>query len=229
MKKNYYKVSSFFTEKRSTIIIILFILCVLFIPKNTYALNKNDFNTQTFSNELSSILERYFKFDNFIYFYNNVNTWYIVPVVNNQGYCLNDNGNSTYTLKYIKEDNTQVSTRLFNTNVDLLNISYSTIYTPALNEIFSNYSSTNKTGGLSNFNSTFDLPSCSDLTTTLFTANKTYSPPSSEECENGGGPVEVSNFPLDKTDFYTLLVLLGVLIIMIFFKWCFPMKGGKKQ
>lgn len=36
----------------------------------------------------------------------------------------------------------------------------------------------------------------------------------------------ISDFPIQKTEFYALLVLLGSLIIMLFLKWCFPFKGG---
>lgn len=33
-------------------------------------------------------------------------------------------------------------------------------------------------------------------------------------------------FPITKTEFYALLVEVGVLIMIIFLKWCFPFKGG---
>lgn len=33
-------------------------------------------------------------------------------------------------------------------------------------------------------------------------------------------------FPINKIEFYTLLVEVGVLIMIIFLKWCFPFKGG---
>ena len=33
-------------------------------------------------------------------------------------------------------------------------------------------------------------------------------------------------FPINKTEFYVLLVEVGVLIMMLFLKWCFPFKGG---
>lgn len=33
-------------------------------------------------------------------------------------------------------------------------------------------------------------------------------------------------FPINKNEFYTLLVEVGVLIMIIFLKWCFPFKGG---
>lgn len=35
------------------------------------------------------------------------------------------------------------------------------------------------------------------------------------------------DFPITKTDFYALLVLLATLIMIIFLKWCFPFRGGK--
>lgn len=43
-------------------------------------------------------------------------------------------------------------------------------------------------------------------------------------------PVYVKNFndfPITRTDFYALLVLLATLIIFLFLRWCFPMKGGR--
>lgn len=39
-------------------------------------------------------------------------------------------------------------------------------------------------------------------------------------------PVFITNMPITQNDFYTLLVLIGVLITMLFLKWCFPFKGG---
>lgn len=35
-------------------------------------------------------------------------------------------------------------------------------------------------------------------------------------------------FPINKEEFYALLVLLSVFFLTNYFKWCFPMKGGKK-
>lgn len=43
-------------------------------------------------------------------------------------------------------------------------------------------------------------------------------------------PVYVKNFndfSITRTDFYALLVLLATLIIFLFLRWCFPMKGGR--
>lgn len=36
-----------------------------------------------------------------------------------------------------------------------------------------------------------------------------------------------NDFPITRTDFYALLVLLATLIIFLFLRWCFPMKGGR--
>lgn len=35
-------------------------------------------------------------------------------------------------------------------------------------------------------------------------------------------------YNITKDDFYILPVFFGLLIMMLFLKWCFPMKGGKK-
>lgn len=37
----------------------------------------------------------------------------------------------------------------------------------------------------------------------------------------------ITDFPIQKKDFYVLLVLLATLILMLFLKWSFPLKGGK--
>lgn len=36
------------------------------------------------------------------------------------------------------------------------------------------------------------------------------------------------DFPFTKNEFYTLLILIGTIIMMLFLKWTFPMKGGRK-
>lgn len=36
------------------------------------------------------------------------------------------------------------------------------------------------------------------------------------------------SYNLDKNEFYTIPVFLGLIIMMLFLKWCFPMKGGKR-
>lgn len=35
------------------------------------------------------------------------------------------------------------------------------------------------------------------------------------------------DFPITRTDFYVLLVLLSAFFLFLFLKWCFPMKGGR--
>lgn len=36
-----------------------------------------------------------------------------------------------------------------------------------------------------------------------------------------------NDFPITKTEFYSLLVMIAILMLMLFLRWCFPMKGGK--
>lgn len=36
------------------------------------------------------------------------------------------------------------------------------------------------------------------------------------------------SYNLDKNEFYMIPVFMGLIIMMLFLKWCFPMKGGKK-
>lgn len=36
------------------------------------------------------------------------------------------------------------------------------------------------------------------------------------------------DFPFTKEEFYTLMLLVGTIIMMLFLKWTFPMKGGRK-
>lgn len=36
------------------------------------------------------------------------------------------------------------------------------------------------------------------------------------------------SYNISKEEFYILPLFMGVLIMMLFLKWCFPMKGGKK-
>ena len=50
-----------------------------------------------------------------------------------------------------------------------------------------------------------------DITSTLIEKEKT--------------PVYI-DFPIDKNDFYSLLFMLGILISMLFLKWCYPFKMG---
>lgn len=249
MKKNYYKVSSFFTEKRSTIIIILFILCVLFIPKNTYALSLNytDFRTQSFSEGLSSSLNRFLNFDNLVYWVNNngmpnnnSSNFYILPINISSNYtiCSTPTGSYYNLMGYDLNTNTSFNLKHLRTTIDYINASDN--FT-TMDQLFTQFGSIQSITNTSYYMSSVDIYSCSDMSVKVISKNFDYTPQSSgvscpecEECPSSGeegecGPVEVSNFPLDKTDFYTLLVLLGVLIIMIFFKWCFPMKGGKKQ
>lgn len=228
MKKIYYKVSSFFTEKRSTIILLLMVLSVLFIPKNTYALDNNGYANAEWKNNFTSKLNNYFNYDNLVFYstssspnlYANL---YFIPLKNTDSVCVNDNTK----VIYVNNKNTYAFTLTFE-KLDTFTFADLTL-TISSNAVQSTSS---------RVHTSIDLPFCTSGTT-FRSADFTYTPPSNDcptcevceecqECEEGG-PVEVSNFPFDKTDFYTLLVLIGILIIMLFLKWCFPMKGGKNN
>ena len=51
-------------------------------------------------------------------------------------------------------------------------------------------------------------------------ATSTYETPSGSSSSN-------VNFPITKEQFFSIPFLLCILILLLFFKWCFPMKGGK--
>ena len=68
MKKIYYKVSSFFTEKRSTIILLLIVLSILFIPKNAFALDSTSYNSSQWQQDFFTKMNTYFNYDNIIYY-----------------------------------------------------------------------------------------------------------------------------------------------------------------
>lgn len=228
MKKIYYKVSSFFTEKRSTIILLLMALSILFIPKNIYALDNNGYANDEWKTNFTSKLNNYFNYDNLVFYstssspnlYANL---YFIPLKNSDSVCVADNTNAilvnnkttyAFTLTFEKLDSFSFA--------DLITTNTSNVIQSSSRRVHSSINLSYCTSG------------------SIFKeANFTYTPPSNDcptcevceecqECEEGG-PVEVSNFPFDKTDFYTLLVLIGILIIMLFLKWCFPMKGGKNN
>ena len=240
MKKIYYKVSSFFTEKRSTIILLLMVLSILFIPKNTYALDFSQAGTSTFNQELVSIMDYAFNYDNLLYSTcgtGNTSYFYFCPLHDNTTYQIGPQGNYNNTLKYNNNppNNSYVSMNCFRTRNNYLNLTpifnYQFIYATSAIQNMGTLDLVN--GGCTTYSS-IDIKD--ENNNIIISKSFDYSPPSSncptceecQECEEGG-PVEVSNFPFDKTDFYTLLVLIGILIIMLFLKWCFPMKGGKNN
>ena len=241
--KKIFKMFSFFTEKRNIkkfFVSFIFILSILVIPKNTYALSSSNYGTQSFTNDLTSKLNDYFTYNYIVYFsssnsVSDTTNFNIIPLKNASDICIyNDNG---YSYKYKDSNNNYNIGRAVLTNVNALNSSIS------FGNIFYNVStSTGATGKQSNLNrvhSSVDLYDCDNLFVKLKSADITYTPPvqdnencpTCEECQEceEGGPVEVSNFPISNTEFTCLLVLLGVLILMLFLKWCFPMKGGKNK
>ena len=49
-----------------------------------------------------------------------------------------------------------------------------------------------------------------------------------QEAISSTGTDSTAQFPITREDFYLIPILLCILILMLFLKWTFPMKGGKK-
>lgn len=234
MKKIYYKVSSFFTEKRSTIILFLLVLFGLFIPKNTYAYSYEmipgnmDLNSSNFRSIFEARLQEDFIFDDYLYVINGTagNTNQFLCLFNND-YNYVFNSSNVLQVNSLATPNVYQNITCFRWRIGLWNETNN-----GYHYIVSSFSGFNTTTGVYSSKTIKNLNG-----DTIIQKTFDYSPPPKEECPTceecteceEGGPVEVSNFPFDKTDFYTLLVLVGILIIMLFLKWCFPMKGGKNN
>ena len=215
--------------------IFLFLLCIILFPKETYALSINDYGTQNFANDLTSKLNNYFNY-NYLVYYSSSNSptdttnFNIIPLKNANDICLYNN--SGYSYKYINTtNNTYDNGYAILTNVSVLNTSTN------LGNMFKNVSSTTgasgKQGSLNRIHSSVDLYDCDNLSNKLKSADFTYSPPVQEECEEceecDNSSMQITNFPISKEEFYVLLMLLGTLIMMLFFKWCFTIRKEKNK
>lgn len=213
--------------KKRYLFLFLFSL-FLFIPKNTYALDNNGYANDEWKINFTSKLNDYFNYDNLIFYSTssspNLNAnLYFIPLKSSDSVCVANN-----TKAIIVNNKTTYAFTLTFEKLD----SFS----------FSDLMSTNSSSAIQSssrrVHSSINLSYCTSGS--IFKeANFSYTPPSNDcptcevceecqECEEGG-PVEVSNFPITKEEFYSLLIALCVLIFMLFFKWCFPMKGGKNK
>jgi hypothetical protein len=214
----------------------ILILTLMLIPLKTKAISINDYGTQNFANDLTSKLNNYFNY-NYLVYYSSSNSpgdttnFNIIPLKNANDICLYNN--SGYSYKYINTtNNTYDNGYAILTNVSVLNTSTN------LGNIFKNVSSTTGTSGkqssLNRIHSSVDLYDCDNLSNKLKSADFTYTPPTNEECEEcqeceEGETMEITNFPISKEEFYILLLLISTLIFMLFFKWTFKVKGGRKN
>lgn len=208
-------------------LIILFLLSIIFIPKNTFALSNSDTyvasNGQTYNVDISnneSILDYAF----FTYVYPNSN-------YENSSFVLYGTQTITHaftftfdTLSFQNGSNGNVSWKvntgdtITKVNLDDLTTETNTRYTIYINAtLYSNTTFTN-----TNTNTTFTAnTSVSDILSRYPQLEEPEPEPSDDMTKK-----EVYD-GLQET-MYVGLVLLATLIMIIFFKWCFPMKGGKK-
>lgn len=62
----------------------------------------------------------------------------------------------------------------------------------------------------------------------VFSSNNQNEEPEEPDTPSSGQEEPDDTTKVSKEDFYVLLTLLSTLIWLLYFKWCFPMKGGKK-
>ena len=239
--KNNFKMFSFFTEKRNINIFVsfIFVLILFLVPKNTYAL---DFSVNGNTYEVND-LETWRDYSYFNYFKDDSRFNGFVCNRNNTQYvCVASNVNDDLVL---------YSSSAWN---GLANYNPNNGYTTCYKSIYDFASGTNyglsSSGGFQTFPLdytswlsskdiyTFTPPSTINDTIGIegnFTYNDIECKYNTSSCVSdtpggdtpGGDTEEVnSSYVLY---FKTGLVLMATFILMVFFKWCFPMKGGKDK
>lgn len=233
MKKNILRVFSFFTEKRNTKVVVSFLLllCILCM-KTGYCL---DFTVGEDTYTVSDLetFRDYAYFNVFKQYDYSFGCW-------TKSY-------EYWTCIYETEDTRY---RYFSNNfVGIASYdsggNFKNQYTVGLQSGF--FYSPQFNGGIqtisyNDINNYYSMEDIKDydsgdiVFTNNFTFNDIECKYNTSDCQNNsGGDIpdepsedEDSNFPITKNEYYALLVLVGILIFMLFFKWCFPMKGGKK-
>ena len=202
--------------KKRIIIFIFAILCL--IPFNTFAeeINKTKTVGDLSIDELIELYSKFLNFDNFI-----------ISEKNTSRVCF-----STFyddMIPYYKSSNTSiitVSQSRENTNGALTNRTYCLQKSQLVYKILSLSDDGSMSFNVSDTRyfkilySTLDILNQSD-DSVYFAKNFSYK--KKVVCPD----VNV-DIPITKEEFYVLLMLVSLLILLLFFKWCFPMKGGKK-
>ena len=208
--KNLFKMFSFFTEKRNIkrfIVSFIFVCTLFLVPKNTYALDSSQFGSSSFSSDLALSLNSYFKF-NYIIYYSESNSigngdrFNFILFDNATDVCLTEKGAYSWGELQCLKNNSYGYCNTITTTINNIN---NAVYSSDL--LFNS----NWTYGFSQQNRKYyanlDIKYCSDLTQNTSNTKFDYtavSCPVCEECEEcetceGGGPVEVSNFPISTT------------------------------
>lgn len=204
---------------KKNILFLLFILSFILFPKSAYAYSIQVDSSTKFSDFTTNDMVEYYtslyNCDNFV-LYENASYYYFLPLYD-----------TSYA--YVKTSNNNLQSGIFFTSMTQPLNTYYTFRTTksSLVERYPVPSNNYTTAYFSNSSytmiySTLDIPNFDD-NTTWFTKNYDYTPASCEECEE----CENMTFPITKEEYYVLLVLVSVLIMIIFFKWCFPMNRRK--
>lgn len=148
-----------------------------------------------------------------------------------------------YTYFYTMENHDSLNFMLFKTRSNMEQYSFyifSSDYTLSGSNLFAttnclyngatgNFTCTQTTNTIPTENSNISFK-YSNISLLSYTSNITSSDIESsyeDYCNIPNVDVNV-DFPFTKEEFYTLMLLVGTIIMMLFFKWTFPMKGGKK-
>lgn len=192
-------------NKKLFVIIVLFSLSLL-APYKAYALDKNS----TEKDILEDIVDKSTK--NFILLKDKGSNYYIfynLSPVKGYSFYVNDNNLGLF-------DSNGSSSRLNcysirDTNFTWNNVIYTMLSLSIYDIKYSSFDILNKDGSI------------------YFKKNYT-SDSNPGEIVEPGEPSDTTSceFPFTREEFMTIPYLIALLICMLFFKWCFPMKGGKK-
>lgn len=198
-------------------LLLLFLFGIIFIPRNTFALDKTyEVNDVTYNTDTPERVLDYFYFT------------YIESLPNSSDYdFILQNQNGSYVFTYFTNDfvvqfvqGSGSSTSIMLSATDICD------YIESFD--------TNRCMGISSISPTYVFYSTTNIVyndnTYVFSNTSTEEILSRYNTSDSGGSNDNINidFPITKNDFYALLILLGTIIMMLFFKWTFPMKGGRK-
>lgn len=197
-------------------ILFIFLLGIIVIPFNTYATTINNNNTyqvkcKTYNVDTSndrSVLDYFY----YTYFYT-----------------MDNHENLNFMLFKTSSNTERYSFYIFSSDYTLSGRNLSATTNCLYNGNSGNFTCTTSTNSIPTENADM-IFKYSNVSLLDFTSNITSSDIESsyqDYCNIPNVNVNV-DFPFTKEDFYTLLILIGTIIMMLFLKWTFPMKGGRK-
>lgn len=200
---------------------LLFLLCFFFIPFNCFATSFTVNDTEYQVTDMETLRDYCY----FTYKKNNSNVDLTYLLVQSNHTCITGYSDITNLILYKNSDNNLVGDT-FKTYVFDTNYSYSTsrtlynglsVYWDGITYSSLNLYTSNSTDSALYLASNFTF---SEIESKYISSTEPEPEPSEPD------PVESLN-SISRNDFYVLLMLLSTLIFMLFFRWCFPMKGGK--